>query len=496
MRTIFKVIFIFLLSIGIGLSQQEGRRYNAFSGSMVLTVEGGATLGQTDYSGNKVDYLGRTSLEYFFPAYSKSTFGLRAFGGGGYISGQDATLVPDVFRTKMTFLGGGVVYSLSLSNHVFPYIFAGASYLWFDPFGPNGIKMPNNLKNVYKKNEVDYNSELGFRFLVTNNLSLNVSGGIQLSPNDYLDDVAIGTNNDYFYYAAVGISFSFFSDFDSDGDGVPDSKDQCPNTPSGVKVDATGCPLDSDHDGVPDYLDKCPNTPKGVAVDKDGCPLDSDGDGVPDYRDVCPNTPKGVKVDDLGCPLDSDGDGVPDYKDKCPDSPPGVQVDANGCPLDSDHDGVPDYLDKCPDTAPGVKVDSTGCPVETEKETIKEKIQEPVEETAVKKVTLSAGASFAFGKSELLPSASRELDKIVKVMKDQPNSRWRITGYTDNIGSNQINKFVSLQRAEAVLNYFISKGLSRKRFQVIGLGKANPIASNSTEEGRAKNRRVEIIRIK
>lgn len=58
---------------------------------------------------------------------------------------------------------------------------------------------------------------------------------------------------------------------DSDGDGVPDSRDECPNTPAGVKVDARGCPLDSDGDGVPDYLDQCPGTPKGFKVDSVGC---------------------------------------------------------------------------------------------------------------------------------------------------------------------------------------------------------------------------------
>ena len=81
-----------------------------------------------------------------------------------------------------------------------------------------------------------------------------------------------------------------------------DSDDKCPNTPAGVQVDATGCPLDADGDGVPDYLDKCPNTPAGVQVDSTGCPLDSDGDGVPDYLDKCPNTPAGVVVDATGCP--------------------------------------------------------------------------------------------------------------------------------------------------------------------------------------------------
>jgi OOP family OmpA-OmpF porin len=88
---------------------------------------------------------------------------------------------------------------------------------------------------------------------------------------------------------------------DSDGDGVTDDLDRCPDTPRGVKVDAQGCPLDTDGDGVPDYLDKCPDTPKGVKVDTQGCPLDSDGDGVPDYLDECPDTPKGAKVNEKGC---------------------------------------------------------------------------------------------------------------------------------------------------------------------------------------------------
>lgn len=80
---------------------------------------------------------------------------------------------------------------------------------------------------------------------------------------------------------------------------------QCPSygeVPAGVAVDAQGCPLDSDGDGVPDYRDQCPGTPAGVEVDAVGCPLDSDNDGVPDYRDQCPNTPAGTEVNALGCP--------------------------------------------------------------------------------------------------------------------------------------------------------------------------------------------------
>ena len=88
---------------------------------------------------------------------------------------------------------------------------------------------------------------------------------------------------------------------DSDGDGVVDEADKCPNTPRGMEVDAQGCPLDSDGDGVINDADKCPNTPPGVAVDFSGCPPDSDGDGVPDYLDQCPSTPVGATVNEVGC---------------------------------------------------------------------------------------------------------------------------------------------------------------------------------------------------
>jgi OOP family OmpA-OmpF porin len=91
---------------------------------------------------------------------------------------------------------------------------------------------------------------------------------------------------------------------DSDGDGVCDGKDQCPNTPAGCTVDDKGCPVDSDGDGVCDGLDQCANTQAGCRVDEKGCPIDSDQDGVCDGLDLCPNTPAGARVDKDGCPIE------------------------------------------------------------------------------------------------------------------------------------------------------------------------------------------------
>ena len=93
---------------------------------------------------------------------------------------------------------------------------------------------------------------------------------------------------------------------DSDGDGVEDGSDRCPDTPAGALVDAYGCELDSDGDGVKDSQDQCPGTPAGVTVDDNGCPKDSDGDGVIDDQDECPGTPKGTPVDKRGCEIKGD----------------------------------------------------------------------------------------------------------------------------------------------------------------------------------------------
>ena len=80
-------------------------------------------------------------------------------------------------------------------------------------------------------------------------------------------------------------------------------------------------------------------------------------------------------------------------------------------------------------------------------------------------------------------------------MKEFPMSGGRLLGYTDNVGSEDGNIKMSQMRAESVLNYFVSRGIPKSRFEVVGMGSKNPVADNKTPEGRAKNRRVEINRI-
>jgi OOP family OmpA-OmpF porin len=202
-------------------------------------------------------------------------------------------------------------------------------------------------------------------------------------------------------------------------------------------------------------------------------PVDTDGDGVVDCKDKCPNTPKGVKVCKDGCPLDTDGDGVVDYKDKCPNTPKGVKVCKDGCPLDSDGDGVYDYLDKCPGTLKGVPVNADGCYV-------------------------LKGLYFDTDSAELKSGVGyfKELDLVAEVLKKNPEVKGEIQGHTDNVGSAEYNLKLSERRAASVKAYLVSKGIAAERLTAKGYGLTQPIASNDTKEGRAKNRRVQLKEIK
>ena len=201
--------------------------------------------------------------------------------------------------------------------------------------------------------------------------------------------------------------------------------------------------------------------------------MDSDGDGVPDDVDQCPGTPAGAPVDDKGCPLYSDGDGVPDYLDKCPGTPSGVKVDPDGCPIDSDGDGVPDYLDKCPGTPAGTQVDADGCP--------------PAGDT----LAIVTNVNFDFDSARIRGDSAQKLDRVVRILQDNPDVQVRVEGHTDSTGPEKYNMDLSFRRSESVKNYLVSKGIDGNRLSVVGYGETNPLVSNKTSAGRAVNRRVE-----
>jgi OOP family OmpA-OmpF porin len=252
---------------------------------------------------------------------------------------------------------------------------------------------------------------------------------------------------------------------------------------AGFQLDVLGGRIgDSDGDGVRDDRDDCPNTPDGVSVTSNGCRIDSDGDRVWDEDDECADTPRGARVDAAGCRLDSDGDGVYDEDDRCANTPAGTEVDARGCPVpvDSDGDGVYDDDDRCANTPRGTQVDARGCPVLFE-----------AEGTAL----VLEGVTFETSSANLAGESRAILDRVAESLRANPEVRVRVEGHTDNTGSRAFNVQLSQQRAESVVAYLVSQGVSAGQLEARGVGPDEPIADNGTREGRARNRRVELERI-
>ncbi len=245
-----------------------------------------------------------------------------------------------------------------------------------------------------------------------------------------------------------------------------------------------GGPADEDGDGVTDSYDLCPGTPSGVAVDGDGCPFDDDRDVVYNYMDACPDTPVGAVVDATGCPSDSDGDGVYDGIDQCPDTPTGAVVDENGCPMDSDGDGVFDGIDQCPGTPAGREVDADGCA----------EFQAALAEGRL----VFTGIQFEFNSSDIKDESFDYLDRgaaaILSEITNRPGISIEVGGHTDSVGSESYNQGLSERRAAAVRDYFVSVEPSiADALTTAGYGESQPIADNDTDEGRAQNRRVELV---
>ena len=331
---------------------------------------------------------------------------------------------------------------------------------------------------------------------------------------------------------------------DRDGDHIRDEEDDCPDVPGLAKLH--GCP-DKDDDGVTDLKDDCPDV-AGV-VELKGCP-DKDGDAITDSKDDCPDE-KGLAIFN-GCP-DRDSDGVMDRIDDCPDTKGLVQY--NGCP-DTDGDNIMDKVDECPTVygiaelkgcpaaqlthfnnetqiekvTQGGGIYSYGNGVETK--TAKFKLEGYNADT-VKTVFVTApnlrgknayreaDGFFRFAKEAeviilkeeekqvmkkafenlefkstsdiILTSSFTSLNELAQLMAANPSWKLRISGHTDNVGNAASNMDLSKRRSESVKKYLVSKGIAADRFEVQYFGAEKPIAPNETPEGRARNRRVEML---
>ena len=292
-------------------------------------------------------------------------------------------------------------------------------------------------------------------------------------------------------------------DLDADGDNVKNRDDACPT--EGGKVDAKGCAVpDQDKDGVADAADKCPAVAGTESAQ--GCP-DQDGDSVQDSQDKCPAL-KG-SVDRQGCP-DTDGDGLDDAADKCPNE--SGPVDRQGCPAkDSDNDKILDENDSCPNEAgiPELK----GCAAkDTDGDTVSDHVDNCINQAgpadnqgcpAAQKqlvvikqdrIDIKDMVYFDSGAATIQARSNTLLDQMAKVLAEHPEIvRVIIEGHTDDRGAADFNRTLSQQRAEAVKAYLVKKGVAADRLEAKGFGPDRPVQPNTTNAGRAANRRVDFL---
>ncbi len=288
------------------------------------------------------------------------------------------------------------------------------------------------------------NLGLGGNLWLTNKLGVNLEGVAKFSEKQYT------TSNHFQYFA--GVTYRFV-DNDYDNDGIVDSKDVCP-TVAGSK-DNSGCPIpDSDNDGVVDSKDDCPNT-FGLG-EFNGCP-DSDGDGVMDKEDTCPNVAGTMAL--------------------------------NGCP-DTDGDGITDADDNCPNVAGTVA--NNGCE-EPKQEVVNQPVVPQLTQSEYDSIwNLSKTISFDTDEFVIKEASNPTIDKIIAIIKKYPTAYVKVIGHTDAKASTEYNQRLSISRAQYVKDYLLNNGLQGYNISIEGKGETEPIASNLTNEGRSKNRRVEI----
>lgn len=388
--------------------------------------------------------------EFYISHYLSPTFDLMLKTDAGFNDDGFDFMNPSL-NLRLKFFNGKM---LSETSAIQPYLFGGVGSLW-----------DNHASGI------NFNAGVGSKFPLSPNTSLYLEAGYKsgIEGERFVRDWEQEAVTDNFLKLSGIIEFAFGAAKDSDGDGVPDRLDECPDTPPGVEVDEKGCPLDRDGDGVPDYKDDCPDDPGDPKFN--GCP-DTDGDGIPDKDDDCPDTPGLAKFN--GCP-DTDGDGVPDIRDECPDTPKGCPVDDKGCPLDSDGDGVIDCEDRCP-TEPG-PASNDGCP--------------DWEEVKIKPTIY-----FEFDKSELTKEGKDKLDKVIETLSESKEYSVVVEGHTCNIGTDKYNMELSERRAESVVKYMLSKGINNAYVGSNYYGESQPAYPNNSVKNRELNRRVEFEELK
>ena len=457
MKNFSKLLLILLVTIGYtnAYSQDNNNPWQFTFGVHAVDLEANSETEFVDFFNVDEDWNVSPSVSMF--TLSKYLGDNLSLGFGGAMNSISNFADNHQFLNEVTYFSfdGMLKYSLSEALNfqtIEPYVGIGLGNTWMD-----------------SQSWLTTNASLGMNYWFSDvwGVTAQVDYKQNMSDNGRGSNVMLDDGGTMRY--SVGFSVKF-GGTDTDGDGIYDKHDACPEVP-GLE-EFNGCP-DSDGDGIKDSEDTCPLL--AGTLEFEGCP-DTDGDGVSDNNDACPNVAGLASLQ--GCP-DTDGDKIVDSNDKCPNVAGPKEND--GCPWpDSDGDSVLDKDDDCPSEAGTVA--NNGCP----------EIY-PSDEALAQLVEYSRTINFAFDSDKFTDGTPPVLDAIVEILIAYPKANFSVEGHCDSKGSTKVNQKISDKRANAVVEYLTKNGVADSRLTAKGFGESNPIDSNNTKDGRANNRRVEII---
>lgn len=486
----------------LAFSQSERRTYG-------VGVNFGGAIPSSDIRPSRALPFGRAFLRY----YPATQVGLEVgLGMGTLEAGRDSFFSSMIYPFDIR-----LVLQPFNDGKVNPYFFGGVGLMYFDPVDAQTQRLPRNANREYSRITGFFPAGVGAQYFVSKNTALGVCGTYNLSLTDNLDDIKVGGKDGFWNVTATVFAYLRGENDDLDGDGLLNKEEiELGTDPNNPDTDGEGLtdgeevktyltsPLkpDTDDDGLNDKEEIFTHktNPLNPDTDDDGLkdgeevltyrtdPLkaDTDGDGLHDGDEVLKYHTDPLRVDTDGDTLgdgeevlrhttdplkrDTDGDVLPDNDEL-------NKYKTNPLVADTDKGGVDD----------GKEVQLALNPLDASDDVPVIKIGERI---------ILEGVNFESAKTALLPSARSILDQVASSLLSSPEAEVAIHGHTDNVGGAKYNMDLSLGRAEAVKSYLVSKGVAANRVATKGFGFVKPVADNGTADGRARNRRIEFMRVK
>ena len=449
-----------------------------------LGVAFGGTFGQTDLQDRKAEFLGRAFLRYGLVNHIQAELG----AGIGKVSGAEyrSLIVPVEIRALLSPLNSEIWN---------PYVYAGFGQLYYDQ-----QEFPSTVIHPYQSGWTSVIPlGLGVQYLLSDRTVLEATGGYNRTGTDQIKGVSPSTNNDAYWSYSLGLTVLGESgSADPDHDGLTNAEEKELGTdPHNADTDGDGVsdgdevhvyhtdPLKKDTDG-----DGLSDSTEIFQYHTDALKVDTDGDGLSDGDEILKYHTDPLKTD-------TDGDGLSDGDEVLKYHTDPLKMDTDGDGL-SDGDEVLKYhTDPLKiDTDRGTVSDGDEIKNGTNPLDSTDDVKKPEIKVELGQAIVLEGIVFESGKSDIQAQSDSVLQLAYNTMKQNPEITIEIRGYTDNTGGKKKNLKLSQDRADAVKNYLVAKGITADRIATKGFGPDQPVASNKTKEGRQKNRRIEFFRTK